>query len=142
MPIASGQSPLQSLIQALENAGVAGNPSLSALQLTSALASIVPMGIMMIGPTPTPLIPAGFSAMQQMLLASYQSGVSGAPSVSSQAIATAISVLAPLCPPTGLSVLQSMISSIDNMGVAGSTNLTAQMLASAIVAYFTSGGVL
>jgi hypothetical protein len=142
MPITAGLSPLQSLINASQNTGVAGSPSLSALQLTSAIASIAPMGIMMLGPTPTPLVPAAFGAMQQMLLASYQSGVSGAPSVSSQQIATAISVLVPLVPPIGISILQSMISSMDNIGIAGNSSLTAQLLASAIIIYFTSGGAL
>ena len=140
--ITAGLSPLQSLINASQNTGVAGNPSLNALQLTSAVASVAPMGIMMIGPTPTPLVPAAFAAMQQMLLASYQSGVPGSPPVSSLQIATAISVLVPLIPPIGISILQSLISSMDNMGIAGNSNLTAQMLASAIITYFTSGGAL
>jgi hypothetical protein len=142
MPIAAALPILQTLISTLQSAGVAGGPSVSALQLTSAIASVAPMGIMMIGPTPVPLIPAGFAATQQMLLASYQSGISGSPSVSSVQIATAISVLAPLCPPIGLSILQSMISSMDNMGIAGSPSLTAQMLATAIITYFTCGLVL
>lgn len=142
MSIAAAQFPLQSLINALQNSGIGGNPSLNALQLTSAVASVVPMGIIMLGPTPTPLVPAAFAAMQQMLLASYQSGVSGAIPVSSQQIANAISVLVPLIPPIGISILQSMISSMDNMGIVGNSSVTAQMLASAIITYFVSGGAL
>jgi len=142
MPIEAGLSPLQSLINVLQNMGIAGNPSLSALQLTSAIASVAPMGIIMLGPTPAPLVPAAFAAMQQILQSSFQSGVAGIPSVSSQQIATAISVLVPIVPPTGLSVLQSLIFSMDNMGIAGSSNVTAQLLASAIITYFTIGTVL
>jgi len=142
MPIAAALTPLQSQIDAAQNAGVAGSPSLTSTQIATALASAVPMGIIMLGPTPTPLVPAGFSATQSLLQAAFNMGVAGTPSSVAQMIASAISVMAPLAPPIGLSALQSMIQAIFNLGLAGSSSTTAQMLATAIVTYYTSGAVL
>lgn len=142
MPISAGLSALQSQISAEQNAGIAGNPSLTSVQIASALASVAPMGVMMIGPTPTPVVPAGFAACQSVLQAAFNAGIAGTPTLSSTQIASAISLLAPMVPPIGISLLQTLIQNISNMGIAGSSDSTAQLLATAIITYFTIGLVL
>lgn len=142
MPIATTLSALQAQLSSSQNTGIAGNPSLTSTQIAAAVSAVAPAGLIMVGIIPTPLVPAGFTAMQQLLQSSFNSGVAGTPSLTSQQIANAVSVLCPLVPPIGLPVLQSLLLSMSNMGLAGSSDMTAQMFASAIIAYFTSGTVI
>ena len=142
MPIAAMSSALAAELQSVFNTGVSGSPSSNASAIASAIASIVPSGLIYVGVSWVPVVPAGISACQAMLLDTFNSGLSGTPSVSSQIIASAIAVLAPMVPPSGMNVLKSMLQSIDNMGLSGSASATAQMMASAIISYYTSGGVI
>jgi hypothetical protein len=110
--------------------------------ITSAIASIAPMGLFPAGAVLIPLIPAGFSACQALLKSAFSLGIGGTPSITAQGVASAIAVLVPMVPPLGLSLLQTLLESAFRMGVAGTSSVTSQMIASAIITYYMTGGVI
>jgi hypothetical protein len=138
MPIMVGMAIIQSQLSSAFNMAIAGKPDLTSVMMTAAVASAVPMAMLPMTP-PIPLAPVGFSATQSMLSSAFNMGVAGKPGMMATMIATAYSVLAPMCPPTGLAILQSMLSSAFSMDLAGKPDLMATMIASAICTYFTCG---
>jgi hypothetical protein len=142
MPIAAALPILTAQIQSAQNMGIAGSPDLISFIIASTLASVAPMGLIMAGLGLIPLVTAGVSATQTILKSSYDTGIAGSPSLTSQIIASAVAALCPLVPPTGITLLKTLLESIDNLNIAGKNELTSQMQASAIVAYFTAGLVI
>jgi len=142
MPIAAALPILTAQIQSAQNMGIAGSPDLISSIIASTLASVAPMGLMFMGVTMVPLVPAGVSATQSIMKSAYNTGIAGSSSLTSQIISSAVAALCPLVPPTGITLLQTLLQSIDNLDIAGKNELTSQMQASAIVAYFTAGLVI
>ena len=142
MAISAMTSALSSQLQGIFNTGLPGSPTSNAVRIASAIASIVPSGLIYVGVSWIPVVPAGVSACQAMLNIAFNTGLPGTPSSSSQIMASAIAALAPMVPPAGMSVLKSLLQSIDNMGLSGAASTSAQMMASCIISYFVAGGVI
>ena len=140
--ITAMSSALSSQLQGCFNTGVSGTPSSNAARISSAIASIVPSGLIYVGTSWIPVVPAGVSACQAILNSAFNMGVSGTPSSTAQMMASAIAALAPMIPPSGMSILKSMLENIFNMGLSGTPSITAQMMASAIISYYTAGMVV
>lgn len=141
MPIMAAQPILQTQLTSILSKGIAANPDAFALEFTSALASVVPMGLFFT-PFPVPLVPTGFSACQNLIKQSLSLGMAANLQTTSLMMATGISLLAPLAPPVGLLVLQTQIKNAISMDMAANKLMVASILSIAIPQYYMSGGVL
>lgn len=142
MPIAAGQSVLQSQIKAALSMGKAANQTAVIGIIIAGLSSIIPMGLIPTAPSPIPLIPAGISGTQFTMNAAINIGPAAAISTTAAMWAAAISTAAPMAPPAGLSALQSQIESAMSMGKAANIDTTAQLISAAIIQYYITGGIL
>lgn len=141
MPIMAAQPILQGQIQMILSKGASATEKDFASQFTTALCSVVPMGIMMT-PFPVPLVPAGKSACENMIRASLSLGVAASTETTSMMMATGISLLAPMAPPAGLMNLKSQIKSALEKGIVAQPAIFASILSLAIPTYYMTGGVL
>lgn len=142
MPIAAGLPILQSqFVSAMSLRQGAQVQSTSAI-LASAIASVVPMGLFPVAPTPTPLAPAGVSAGMSMIQNALSLKQGAQISTVSKMIANGISLIAPTVPPAGLSLLGQQLESAMSLKQGAQIQSTASLMATAIITYYTSGGVL
>ena len=142
MPITAGQNILQQQIKSALSMDKAANPAAVIGMISSALSTIIPMGLFPSAPSPTPLTPAGIAATQSNLVASLGLGPAANVSTTAAMWASAISLAAPLAPPAGISTLQSQIENAMSLGEAANIDTTAQMIALAIIQYYVTGGIL
>jgi len=142
MPIAAGMPILQSqFVSAMSLKQGAQVQSTSAI-MASAIASVVPMGLFPVAPTPIPLTPAGMSAGLSMIQNAMSLKQGAQISTVSKMIANGISLIAPTAPPAGLSLLGQQLESAMSMKQGAQIQTTTSLMASAIITYYTSGGVL
>jgi hypothetical protein len=135
-------SALSSQLASVFNSGVSGTPSSNAVRISSAIASIVPSGLIYVGTSWIPVVPAGVSACQAILNSAFRMGLSGTPSATSQMMASAIAALAPIVPAAGMSLLKSLLQNIANMGLSGTAGVTSKLMANYIIAYYSAGSVI
>jgi hypothetical protein len=142
MPIAATLPLLKTQLESIFNSGIAGKPNLMALQITSAVASVLPSGLFPVGTAFIPPPPVGFSATQAQLGSSFNMGIAGKADAVALQIASAIAALSPIVPPTGLSLLQTQLKQAFSMDIAGKSTATAALIASAIITYYQTGLVV
>jgi hypothetical protein len=142
MPIAAGQSVLQSQIKAALSMDKAANQSAVIGMIIAGLSSVIPMGLVPTAPSPTPLAPAGISGTQSTMNAAINMGPAATIDTTAAMWASAISIAAPMAPPAGMSALQSQIKNAMSMDKAANIDTTAQLIALAIIQYYLAGGIL
>lgn len=142
MPIAAGQSILQSQIKSALSLDVAAQPQTFVAIVIAALSSVIPMGLLPSAPSPIPLTPAGISAAQSNMDTALNLGPAAQIDTTAALIALAVSLAAPLAPPAGLSNLQSQIANALSMQQAANIDMTAQLIALSIIQYYTMGGII
>jgi len=142
MPIPAIFSPLQAQISNAFNLQQASNPQLVATVITTALTSLVSMGLFPVGVSMIPLIPAGAAATQSQIANAFNLQQASGNQIDAQLIALAISVLVPMVPPIGLTLLQNQIANALNLQQAATPQLIATMISTAIINYYLSGMVI
>jgi len=142
MPIAAAQSTFESLLKVALNMGPGAQIPSVASAVASAIAAGAPMGLYPVGPVTVPLAPAGLPAGQSLISSALSLGPGAQiPAVAAQ-LASAFSVIAPLCPPVGLPLLQTQIQSALSLGPGATQDTVAQLIAVALVQFYTMGGTL
>jgi len=142
MPIAASFPVLQPQLKASMSLGPAGNASIIATLISSALSSVVPMGMFPLVPSPIPLTPVGFSACKTMIENSMNLKEAANIDTVALMMANGISLMAPLAPPVGLTYLQSQIKNALNLGQVANADIIALTIASAIPQYYMMGGII
>lgn len=142
MPIAAALTTIKSQLSQVHNLKQAGTPDTIAALYVAALVSAVPQGLFPPGPAPAPLVPAGVSALQNMVKQAHSLKQAATPELSGQLIGLGISLLVPIVPPVGLAKLQKDIADSLNLKQASSPDLIATLQATAIVNYYVTAGVL
>lgn len=141
MPISAGQSLLEAQIKTALMSGQGANANTTAQLISSAIASVVPMGFFPTAPVPVPLSPSGLSAGQSIISTALNMQKGATVDSTSQMMANGISMIAPTAPPAGLSTLQSLIKTALSAGSGADPSAFASQLASAVVSYYSMGGV-
>lgn len=142
MPLASGFLALKTQLDLAANAGPAGSSTLTATQITTAISSILPMGLFVGFGIPFPPPPVGFTATQSLLNIAFNSSAAGNPDIMAIQMAQAIMALSPVVIPNGLPVLINQLKVIFNMGPAGEPSVVNALIAATIITYYTMGLVI
>ena len=142
MPIPAAYSPFNSQLQTAWNMGKGAQVNTSSQLLCTALASVVPMGLIPSGISLIPLVPAGVTAASSLMTAGLSMGKGAQIGATSKQMAQAISILAPLCPPAGLTTLSSLIEVAMSMNKGAKVSTVAQQVSQAVVTYYQIGGVV
>lgn len=142
MPIAAGLIPLKSQIENAFKLQRAASEDLVATLISSAIASVAPMGLFPMGVTMVPLIPSGMTAGKSQIATAFKMQRAAKEALVALQMASGISVICPMVPPAGLIALKSQIENAFKMQRAANEGLVAQQIAQGIITYYQSGGVI
>lgn len=142
MPIAAALSPMTSSITSAWSQGKGAQVNTTSQLFCAAVGAGAAMGLYPVEVTTVPLVPAGISPASSLMTGALSIGKGAQISTTSQQMAQAISIIAPMCPPAGLSILGSQIQAAMSQGKGAQVNTVVQQITSAIITYYQTGGTL
>lgn len=142
MPIMASQPIIQSQLNMMLSKGVSASQRDFASQITNVLTAIAPMGLMMMGLFPAPLVASGSSVCENIIRQALSMDVAANQEAVSMLMATGISLLVPTVPPVGLMALKAQIKLALSMKEAAMPEVFSAIVSLAIPQYFMMGGVI
>ena len=140
MPIVAAYSPMEASITSAWSMGKGATVPTSTQMFCTAVGTGASMGLYPVGVSMVPLTPSGVSAATSLMTSALSMGKGAQINTTSQLMALAISVIAPLCPPVGLSTLGYQIEASMSHGKGAQVSTTSQLIAQAVVNYYVTGG--
>ena len=144
MPIAASAATMIPQFISAFSMGSSATPSAIGSKITQAIAAAAATGLFPVPPPVNfiPLVAGGASAAQPLISMAFASTLP-IPSVMAAQIASAIALIAPMCPPSGMSTLQnSILNNVLTGGQSVTPTTMANNLAQAVVQYYQAGTIV
>lgn len=142
MPISAGYGLLRTQLVSCHSMKPASTVDVVTRLEVLAVASIVPMGLKPHYPSPIPLVPSGISPAMSMLKTAGSMGSTADVNKSAKLTATAVSVIAPLCPSFGKTTLETQLKSAWSMKNSATIDIVSTLEANAVITYYLAGGII